>query len=446
MIRPQRVSVTCPSCRQTYATQVYPVVDVTEVPELKDLLLRGTLNAGICPHCGAQVEIVSPFLYVDRDKELALVLMPQELGLDNTRQQALIGDLTNQVLGALPPEQRKAYLLQPRMFFTRKSLVEAVLGADGVTPEMLKALQAKGALLGELLSVADNEERLEALVRERNAEVDGDLFAMATDVLQQSAQTGQMAQAARAARVREAIVEHSTWGQGALAEAREQRAQRKAEAQAQLLEAVLAAEDNEELEALIAVNRPLVDEDFYALLAKRAEEAKQAGEGEKAKQLRHLRGRVRDLVKKLDRQVEAELKQALTLLTTLFEAEDMAAAVDEHADEISPLLLQIIELNADRALQEGEREVAQRLLFLRELVLGVLEAKAPSPVRLLSLLMRANDAAKRKQIMEENRDQVDYDFLFYLDAVLNEMETKGEWEGADTVRQIRQEAMEFVQG
>lgn len=446
MIRPQMVSVTCPACRQNYATQVYPVVDVTEAPELKDLLLRGTLNAGICPHCGMQVELVSPFLYVDREKELALVLMPQELGLDHARQQALIGDLTNEVLGALLPEQRKAYLLQPRMFFTRKSLVEAILSADGVTPDKLKALQAKGAFLGELLSVADHPERLETLVRERDADVDADLFVMATDVLQQSAQAGQTAQATRAERVRGAIVEHSTWGQGAMAEARERQAEAKAKAQAQLLEAILTARDDEELEALLAVNRPLVDEDLYARFVRQAEEAKQAGDGEKERRLRHLRGRVRDLTKELDRRMEREVEQALALLKTLMEAENMAAAVEEHADEVSLLLLQLVEFYIDRALREENREVAQRLVILRELVLEILEANAPPPVRLLSLLLGADDVGERRQIMEEHRDLVNYDFLLYVDAALNDMEADERWQEAEAVRQIRQEVAEFARG
>jgi hypothetical protein len=440
------VSVACPSCRQNYTTQVYPVVDVTEAPELKDLLLSGTLNAGICPHCGMRVEIVSPFLYVDREKQLALVLMPQELGLDNARQQALIGDLTNKVLGALPPEQRKAYLLQPRMFFSRRSLVEAVLQADGVTPEMLKALQAKGALLGELLSVADDAGRLEALVRERNADVDQDLFIMATNVLQESASTGQMPRAARAARVREAILEHSTWGQEALAEARKQQAEQKAEAQTELLEAILAAEDDEELETLLAVNRPLVDEDLYRLLTQRAEEAKQAGDGEQAKRLRSLRGHIRNLTKKVDREMEEEIGESLKLLSILLEAKDMAAAVEEHADELSPLLLQILNISAEQALEEGRRDIAARLVALERLVQDALIAQAPVPVRLLEMLLDTKDAAKRREIMEEYRDRVNYDFLVYLDGILNEAELDGQWTYVNALRQIRQEVQEFAQG
>jgi hypothetical protein len=440
------VSVACPSCRQNYTTQVYPVVDVTEAPELKDLLLSGTLNAGICPHCGMRVEIVSPFLYVDREKQLALVLMPQELGLDNARQQALIGDLTNKVLGALPPEQRKAYLLQPRMFFSRRSLVEAVLQADGVTPEMLKALQAKGALLGELLSVADDAGRLEALVRERNADVDQDLFIMATNVLQESASTGQMPRAARAARVREAILEHSTWGQEALAEARKQQAEQKAEAQTELLEAILAAEDDEELETLLAVNRPLVDEDLYRLLTQRAEEAKQAGDGEQAKRLRSLRGHIRNLTKKVDREMEEEIGESLKLLSILLEAKDMAAAVEEHADELSPLLLQILNISAEQALEEGRRDIAARLVALERLVQDALIAQAPVPVRLLEMLLDTKDAAKRREIMEEYRDHVNYDFLVYLDGILNEAELDGQWTYVNALRQIRQEVQEFAQG
>jgi len=324
--------------------------------------------------------------------------------------------------------------------------VEAVLQADGVTPEMLKALQAKGALLGELLSVADDAGRLEALVRERNADVDQDLFIMATNVLQESASTGQMPRAARAARVREAILEHSTWGQEALAEARKQQAEQKAEAQTELLEAILAAEDDEELETLLAVNRPLVDEDLYRLLTQRAEEAKQAGDGEQAKRLRSLRGHIRNLTKKVDREMEEEIGESLKLLSILLEAKDMAAAVEEHADELSPLLLQILNISAEQALEEGRRDIAARLVALERLVQDALIAQAPVPVRLLEMLLDTKDAAKRREIMEEYRDHVNYDFLVYLDGILNEAELDGQWTYVNALRQIRQEVQEFAQG
>ncbi|MBC7222837.1 MAG: hypothetical protein H5T59_00930 [Anaerolineae bacterium] len=442
MIRPQTAALACPACGQNYTTRVYPVVDVTETPELKDLLLRGTLNVGICPNCGARAEIATPFLYVDREKELALVLMPQEMGLDNTRQQAIIGDLTNQVLGALPPEQRKAYLLQPRMFFTLKSLMEAVLQADGVTPEMVEAMQAKGAFLNQLLSMADDATSLQSLVKQRDGEVDEQLFAMASDVLQQSAQSGQMALAARAARVREALVTHSTWGQKALAEAEQAQREDLERAQAELLEEVLKSADakDEELKVLLAAGRPLIDYGFYQRFAERIEAAEQAGKADEAKHLEHLRDRVLRLTEELDREMEQVLRQAGQLLRTLFSAEDMVAAVQEHADELDPLLLQLIEFNVEGAMAEGRRDVAQRLLALRDLVADALTERAAPPVRLLKRLLDTETEEARRALLEENRDVLNYDFLLLVDSLLNDAEVEGDKKSAQTLRAVRAEA------
>lgn len=447
MIRPQTAALACPACGQNYTTRVYPIVDVTEAPELKDLLLRGTLNVGICPNCGARAEIATPFLYVDREKELALVLMPQELGLDNTRQQAIIGDLTNQVLDALPPEQRKAYLLQPRMFFTLKSLVETVLQADGVPPEKMEAMQAKGAFLNQLLSVADDATSLQSLVKQRDGEVDEELFAMASDVLQQSAQSGQMALAARAARVREALVMHSAWGQKALAAAEQAQQEELEKAQAELLEEVLKAADaeDEELKVLLAAGRPLIDYGFYQRLAERIEAAEQAGGAEEAKRLERLRDRVLSLTEELDREMERVLQKAGQLLRTFFSAKDMAAAVQEHADEVDPLLLRLIEYNAESAMAQGQRDVAQRLLALRELVAEVLTERASPPVRLLRRLLDTGTKEARRALLEENRDALNYDFLLLVDSLLNDAEVEGDKEAARVLRAVRAEAEELMQ-
>jgi hypothetical protein len=59
------------------------------------------------------------------------------LNVKEADQQKMIGRLTQQVINNLPPEQRKAYLLQPQQFFNLKTLIETILQADGITPEML---------------------------------------------------------------------------------------------------------------------------------------------------------------------------------------------------------------------------------------------------------------------------------------------------------------------
>jgi hypothetical protein len=54
-------------------------------------------------------------------------------------QERMIGPLITQVTNRLAPEKRKGYLLRPQSFFTYQSLIERILGADGITPEMIES-------------------------------------------------------------------------------------------------------------------------------------------------------------------------------------------------------------------------------------------------------------------------------------------------------------------
>jgi hypothetical protein len=111
------------------------VIDVGREPALKAALLSGRLT-----------NLAAPFIYHDPAKQLALVLMPMELNLNDLEQQRVIGQLTQVVMRGLPEDAPRAYLLQPKVFFSLQSLIEAILEADGVTPEMLRAQRARGSL------------------------------------------------------------------------------------------------------------------------------------------------------------------------------------------------------------------------------------------------------------------------------------------------------------
>ena len=121
---PQVLPVTCPYCQAKFAAPIQRVVDVSRDPRLKVALLQGRLNVATCPQCGNTGMLNAPFIYHDPEKELALCFVPTELGLMATDQQKLIGDLTNAVVNSLPPEKRKGYLLQPKIFLSLQGLLD----------------------------------------------------------------------------------------------------------------------------------------------------------------------------------------------------------------------------------------------------------------------------------------------------------------------------------
>ena len=88
------------------------------------------------------------------------------------------GRLVQQVIQALPPEQRKGYLFTPQAVLTLQGLVDRILDADGITAEVREAQRAKAALLQQFFTADDAE--LAELVKEHDSELDYAFFDMLT--------------------------------------------------------------------------------------------------------------------------------------------------------------------------------------------------------------------------------------------------------------------------
>src|SRR5690606_15501370 len=128
--------------------------DLSSNPQAKESLLSGSANNFQCPNCRYQGVYPTPIVYHDPDKELLLTYFPPELHTPVTEQERTIGPLIKKVMDDLPPAKRKAYLFKPQTMLTRQRLLETILEADGVTPEMMKAQQEKLLFLQQLVNLS----------------------------------------------------------------------------------------------------------------------------------------------------------------------------------------------------------------------------------------------------------------------------------------------------
>ena len=108
--------------------------------------------------------------------------MPVEAALRKDEQERLLGQLINQAVNRLAPEQRKAYILQPQATLTVQGLVDRVLQADGITREQVEAQRAKMRLFEDLLRTA--EDGLEGFASQHDADLDAAFFQLAALALQ----------------------------------------------------------------------------------------------------------------------------------------------------------------------------------------------------------------------------------------------------------------------
>jgi hypothetical protein len=134
-----KTRISCPNCRQPIMADINQLFDVGVDPRAKQMVLSGMFNIAQCPQCGYQGNLATPIVYHDPEKELLLTYFPAELALPVNEQERIIGPLIKQVVSSLAPEKRKGYLFQPKTMLTLQVLIETILGADGITKEMIEA-------------------------------------------------------------------------------------------------------------------------------------------------------------------------------------------------------------------------------------------------------------------------------------------------------------------
>ena len=185
-----QTQIACPRCKQMITANVEQLFDVSSDPGAKQRLLGGVSNMARCPHCGYEGRLATPIVYHDADKELLLTYFPPELGLPLNEQERLIGPMITQVTNRLPAEKRKAYLFKPMANLTFESMVETILGKDGITPEMIKAQQERLSLVDRLLQTTKADVRSE-IIKQNNQLFDEQFFALFSRLLQAGTGSGQ---------------------------------------------------------------------------------------------------------------------------------------------------------------------------------------------------------------------------------------------------------------
>ncbi|GIV98209.1 MAG: hypothetical protein KatS3mg057_2866 [Herpetosiphonaceae bacterium] len=180
MIRSQQevAGLTCPSCGEAFQAPLWLIVDAGERPDLREAILAGTLHAATCPHCGAQGTITAPLLYHDPAEERLIAALPLTIGRPEDAR-AIVSDLRDRLLAAIPRAQRGAYL----------GTVELAAELDGLRlllrpPEVVDTSSSKfQEALEELVAAESSEQFRDVLVRHRGLLMDSDCDAALEELI-----------------------------------------------------------------------------------------------------------------------------------------------------------------------------------------------------------------------------------------------------------------------
>ncbi len=416
--------VTCPNCRASFGAPIEQILDVEIDPSAKARLLAGQVNLVVCPSCGFASMLDLPFIYHDPRKELALVYMPMAAGRTDLERQQAIGALSRAVMSTMPQEQRKGYLLNPQVFLTYESLVNRVLEADGVTPEMLQAQRDRAELLKRLLEAPTSEERLN-LIQENTALLDESFFRILSLNLEQADAMGRAEVVQRLLEVRALLLEETAVGQKLAARSRALQALQEQPTREKLLDLLIETEDPATRAVLITFGQPLVDYLFFQKLTQRIENTL---DEETRKRLESLREEVMGIRERIREQAREEVRDKLRLLQDLISSEQPELLARRRLVELDDLFLNVLATEIENARQAGDQKTVSRLQNVWQLVMQLLQEQVPPELLLLTQLMEAPDEGAIRQILEANAQMVDADFVALLEQVEQDMRARGEEE------------------
>ncbi len=418
-----QATISCIQCRQPFRVSFQNLVDAKQDPQAKMRLLTGQLNLAQCPNCGAPNTMLTPLVYHDPAKELLITFVPMELNRSKEAQEKAIGDLVRGVTSELPQGAFKAYLLQPRQALTMQGLIDQVLQADGVTPEMMEAQRSRVRLIESLLEADDAD--LPAIIQQNDAQIDSQFMRTMTLLAQRMLQEGRQALAERLVMLQNQVVEESSFGQQLIERARvqEEVIQQVAEDVSALGEnadrpdflrlARQYADSEERLQALVGLVRPAFDYQFFQELQVVIGQAA----ADERPQLEALREKLLELTSLADQQARAALQDAATLLQALVNSENPQEIIEANLPLIDVTFMQVLSANVQEAERRGDTRMGERLKAIYNLVVTMLQANMPPELQFINEVLSAHSPDAARDLIAQRIHEFDGELLGAIDAV-----------------------------
>ncbi|MEP7293179.1 MAG: CpXC domain-containing protein [Chloroflexota bacterium] len=424
------MNLQCPNCGRPFNAVVETVIDASQDPQVKARLLSGQLNTVRCPNCGNGVTVAAPLLYHDASKELLIAFIPMELNLTKDQQEKAIGDLMRDL--KLPQQAMKAYVFQPRRALTMQGVIEQVLQADGVTPEMMEQQKARVRLIETLMQTPP--EQLASVVQQNDAQVDAQFFQTVTMMAQRILAEGRSDVAEALMQMQQIVAGMSTFGQqmiersrvqeGIVAEVSEELEQFAENATRDdfLNMALRYADDDQHLQALVGLARPAFDYTFFQELSVKIGQAP----SEARDALIVLRDKLLELTAIIDQQTQAALREAAELLQELISAPNLDQAIAENIPLLDDTFMAVLSANVQEAERRGDLNASAKLKLVYERVVDVLRDNMQPELRFINdLLSTASDEDARALLLEQ-ADTYGPVLLDMMDAVERVLAEQGD--------------------
>jgi hypothetical protein len=445
-----RTVIQCPRCGNQFEVPLQSVVDPGVDPESKVLLLSGRFNAAQCPRCGTVSAVAAPLVYHDASKELLITYVPMELNLPKNQQEKIVGELLREVTSTLQQGAFKGYLLQPRSALTTQGLIDQVLAADGVTPEMLEQQRAQLKLVESFIQ--SPEDQLPALIQQNDNRIDDQFFQIMTMMAQRMLQEGRPDFAQQVMEVYRQIMEQSSYGQQMMQQsamqeqivaevAEEIRALGPNAQRSDFLDLTLRyAGDDQRLQALVGLVRPAFDNQFFQDLTAYTSQAP----ADQRDQLDALRDRLSQLCADIDQQTQMAVQESAELLHAVMNNPNPEEVIRANMPLIDDTFMAVLSANIQEAERQQDIATSGRLKDIYNRVVTILRENMQPELRFINELLSAASPEDARTMLAEHAEDYGPKLLEMMDAVEEVLASRGDNAILERLAFLRQEAEQVL--
>lgn len=440
----QQTTVQCSHCGQPNSVAIRQIIDAQNDPQAKAQLLSGNLNAFECTSCGTVNNIATGVLYHDASKELLIAFVPMNLAVQQgVNEEKLVGDLMNKLTESIAKEAFKAYMFNPKRALTMQGLIEQVLEADGVTPDMIETQKERVDLLQQFIEAPDDAALIK-LIQDNDETIDEDFFRTMTLMLQRLLQEGQQQIAGRMMMVQEQLLEHTTFGKELQEQEIAQEAAVKAVAEdledfgeestrADFIDLALKyGEDADKVQALVTMVRQAFDYQFFQEFTTRISEAP-ADEREKMESVRDL---IRELTEVIDQEMRVTIQRVAQFLQAVINSPDPGRMMRENLPMIDDNFMTVLTANIQEAERRQDAQTMARLQDIYNQAVALLQSQMTPELRFLNELMGMEDETEMRATIEAQAAQYS-DLMELVDAIEQILASQGQTDAIKKLGMVR---------
>jgi hypothetical protein len=337
-------------------------------------------------------------------------------------------------------------MVPPPQALTLTGLVEHISQADGVTPEMMQQQQRAVALIESMLGAEPDQ--LEAIVKERDAEI-GEMFFQATmALLQRAAESGQEGLMHALLNIQETAAEFSSYGEEMAQQFMEQEAITQEVAasiealgeeptRSDLLDLTLSyVDEDQRLQALVGLIRPAFDYEFFQALTQRIGEAPAADRPA----METLRQRLVEFTQVVDQQAQLAMQNAARFLQMLMDAEDLEGVLQDNAGMLDDTFMAVLAANIQEAERRADIQLGARLREIYDRVVGLLQANMQPELRYINDILATDTDEDALQMLPEGVEAFGEALLSIMDSVGKVLGEQGQAELVEKLSFLREAA------